>query len=174
MIKNSFKFIVLIILVIIANACSSNSNSFWGFKPHFSTGTYIHSYAIIEDGKVNRMGIPKKDIYKMDSIINDKYGIQFIDDERIAPKDHNENYRIKFYNDFKMTVNGKEYNFNIKSIEKKDDVIYYKIEKDGELFTVLFLFKEDRNIAYMLKPYTSDNLKEGKVIYSMHKVSNKN
>ena len=73
-----------------------------------------------------------------------------------------------------MTVNGKEYNFNIKSIEKKDAVIYYKIEKDGELFTVLFLFKEDRNIAYMLKPYTSDNLKEGKVIYSMHKVSNKN
>ena len=57
---------------------------------------------------------------------------------------------------------------------EKDDVIYYKIEKDGELFTVLFLFKEDRNIAYMLKPYTSDNLKEGKVIYSMHKVSNKN
>ena len=80
---------------------------------------------------------------------------------------------VKFDND-KMTVNGKEYNFNIKSIEKKDDVIYYKIEKDGELFTVLFLFKEDRNIAYMLKPYTSDNLKEGKVIYSMHKVSNKN
>lgn len=80
---------------------------------------------------------------------------------------------VKFDND-KMTVNGKEYNFNIKSIEKKDDVIYYKIEKDGVLFTVLFLFKEDRNIAYMLKPYTSDNLKEGKVIYSMHKVSNKN
>ena len=109
MIKNSFKFIILIILVIITNACSSNSKSFWGFKPHFSTGTYIHSYAIIEDGKVNRMGIPKKDIDKMDSIINDKYGIQFIDDKRIAPKDHNENYRIKFYNDFKMTVNGKEY-----------------------------------------------------------------
>ena len=52
MIKNSFKFIVLIILVIIANACSSNSNSFWGFKPHFSTGTYIDAYAIIENGKI--------------------------------------------------------------------------------------------------------------------------
>lgn len=88
-------------------------------------------------------------------------------------KDIDVNDIVKFDND-KMTVNGKEYNFNIKSIEKKDDVIYYKIEKDGELFTVLFLFKEDRNIAYMLKPYTSDNLKEGKVIYSMHKVSNKN
>ena len=121
MIKNSFKFIILTILVIIANACSSNSNSFWGFKPHFSTGTYIHSYAIIEDGKVNRMGIPKKDIYKMDSIINDKYGIQFIDDERIVPKDHNENYRIKFYNDFKMTVNGKEY---IMSKEKIRQSVY--------------------------------------------------
>ena len=127
MIKNSFKFIVLIILVIIANACSSNSNSFWGFKPHFSTGTYIHSYAIIEDGKVNRMGIPKKDIYKMDSIINDKYGIQFIDDERIAPKDHNENYRIKFYNDFKMTVNGKEY------IIPKEKIRYSAYDYDLEL-----------------------------------------
>ena len=90
-----------------------------------------------------------------------------------AEKDIDVNDIVKFDND-KMTVNGKEYNFKIKSIEKKDDVIYYKIEKDGELFTVLFLFKEDRNIAYMHKPYTSDNLKEGKVIYSMHKVSNKN
>ena len=103
MLKNSFKFIVLIILVFIINACSSNSNSFWGFKPHFSTGTYIHSYAIIENGKINRMGIPKKDIYKMGEIINDKYAIRFIDDDRIAPKDYNENYRIKFYNDFKSS-----------------------------------------------------------------------
>ena len=53
-------------------------------------------------------------------------------------------------------------------------MMLYTIEKDGELFTVLFLFKEDRNIAYMLQPYTSDNLTEGKVIYNMRKVSNKN
>ena len=124
MIKNSFKFIILTILVIIANACSSNSNSFWGFKPHFSTGTYIHSYAIIEDGKVNRMGIPKKDIDKMDSIINDKYGIQFIDNRIYDLKGGGENYKIKFYNDFKMTVNGKEYNFKIKSIEKIRQSVY--------------------------------------------------
>ena len=127
MIKNSFKFTVLIILVFIINACSSNSNSFWGFKPHFSTGTYIHSYAIIENGKINRMGIPKKDIYKMDSIINDKYAIRFIDDERIAPKDYNENYRIKFYNDFKMTVNGKEY------IMSKEKIRYSAYDYDLEL-----------------------------------------
>ena len=128
MIKNSFKFIVLIILVIIANACSSNSNSFWGFKPHFSTGTYIHSYAIIEDGKVNRMGIPKKDIDKMDSIINDKYGIQFIDDDRIyALKGGGENYRIKFYNDFKMIVNGKEY------IMSKEKIRYSAYDYNLEL-----------------------------------------
>ena len=121
MIKNSFKFIILTILVIIANACSSNSKSFWGFKPHFSTGTYIDAYAIIENEKINRMGIPKKDIDKMNDIINDKYGIRFIDDERIAPKDYNENYRIKFYNDFKMTVNGKEY---IMSKEKIRQSVY--------------------------------------------------
>ena len=128
MIKNSFKFIVLIILIFIVNACSSNSNSFWGFKPHFSTGTYIHSYAIIEDGKVNRMGIPKKDIDKMDSIINDKYGIQFIDDDRIyALKGGGENYRIKFYSDFKMIVNGKEY------IMSKEKIRYSAYDYDLEL-----------------------------------------
>ena len=127
MIKNNFKFIVLIILVFIVNACSSNSNSFWGFKPHFSTGTYIHSYAIIEDGKVNRMGIPKKDIDKMDDIINDKYGIQFIDNRIYALKGDGENYKIKFYNDFKMTVNGKEY------IMPKEKIRYSAYDYDLEL-----------------------------------------
>ena len=128
MIKNSFKFIVLIILVFIINACSSNSNSFWGFKPHFSTGTYIDAYAIIENGKINRMGIPKKDIDKMNDIINDKYGIRFIDDDRIyALKGGGENYRIKFYNDFKMTVNGKEY------IIPKEKIKYSAYDYDLEL-----------------------------------------
>ena len=128
MIKNSFKFIVLIILVFIINACSSNSNSFWGFKPHFSTGTYIDAYAIIENGKINRMGIPKKDIDKMNDIINDKYGIRFIDDDRIyALKGGGENYRIKFYNDFKMTVNGKEY------IIPKEKIRYSAYDYDLEL-----------------------------------------
>ena len=128
MIKNSFKFIISTILVIIANACSSNSKSFWGFKPHFSTGTYIDAYAIIENGKINRMGIPKKDIDKMNDIINDKYGIRFIDDDRIyALKGGGENYRIKFYNDFKMTVNGKEY------IIPKEKISYSVDDYDLEL-----------------------------------------
>ena len=128
MIKNSFKLIILTILVIIANACSSNNNSFWGFKPHFLTGTYINSYAIIEDGKINRMGIPKEDIDKMDNIIDDKYGIGFIDDERIyALKGGGEKYKIKFYNDFKMTVNGKEY------IMSKEKIGYSVDDYDLEL-----------------------------------------
>ena len=128
MIKNSFKLIILIILVIIANACSSNSNSFWGFKPHFLTGIYIDAYAIIEDGKINRMGIPKEDIDKMDNIIDDKYGIGFIDDERIyALKGGGKNYEIKFYNDFKMTVNGKEY------IMSKEKIGYSVDDYDLEL-----------------------------------------
>ena len=128
MIKNSFKFIISTILVIIVNACSSNSNSFWGFKPHFLTGTYINSYAIIEDGKINRMGIPKEDIDKMDNIIDDKYGIGFIDDERIyALKGGGKNYEIKFYNDFKMTVNGKEY------IMPKEKIGYSVDDYDLEL-----------------------------------------
>ena len=139
MIKNNFKFIVLIILVFIVNACSSNSKSFWGFKPHFSTGTYIHSYAIIEDGKVNRMGIPKKDIDKMDSIINDKYGIQFIDNRIYALKGDGENYKIKFYNDFKMTVNGKEY---IMSKEKIRQSVYntYHYDLPIQIQTIMKIY----------------------------------
>ena len=128
MIKNSFKFIILIILVITTSSCSSNSKSFWGFKPHFSTGTYIDAYAIIENGKINRMGISKKDIDKMNDIINDKYGIRFIDDDRIyALKGSGKNYRIKFYNDFKMTVNGKEY------IMSKEKIRYSAYDYDLEL-----------------------------------------
>ena len=128
MIKNSFKLIISIILIMTTSACSSNSNSFWGFKPHFLTGTYIDAYAIIEDGKINRMGIPKEDIDKMDNIINNKYGIRFINDERIyALKGGDENYEIKFYNDFKMTVNGKEY------IMPKEKISYSVDDYDLEL-----------------------------------------
>ena len=124
MIKNSFKLIISIILIMTTSACSSNS--FWVFKPHFSTTPYIHSYAIIEDGKINRMGIPKEDIYKMDNIINNKYGIRFINDERIyALKGGDENYEIKFYNDFKMTVNGKEYIMPKEKIREYSDNNYF-------------------------------------------------
>ena len=124
MIKNSFKLIISIILIMTTSACSSNS--FWVFKPHFSTTPYIHSYAIIEDGKINRMGIPKEDIYKMDNRINNKYGIRFINDERIyALKGGDENYEIKFYNDFKMTVNGKEYIMPKEKIREYSDNNYF-------------------------------------------------
>ena len=125
MIKNSFKLIILIILIMTTSACSSNS--FWVFKPHFSTTTYIHSYAIIEDGKINRMGIPKEDIDKMDDIINDKYGIRFINDNRIYALKGGKNHEIKFYNDFKMTVNGKEY------IMPKEKIGYSVDDYDLEL-----------------------------------------
>ena len=125
MIKNSFKFIISIILIMTTSACSSNS--FWVFKPHFSTTPYIHSYAIIEDGKINRMGIPKEDIYKMDNIINNKYGIRFINDEQIYALKGGKNHEIKFYNDFKMTVNGKEY------IMPKEKIGYSVDDYDLEL-----------------------------------------
>ena len=125
MIKNSFKFIISIILIMTTSACSSNS--FWVFKPHFSTTTYIHSYAIIEDGKINRMGIPKEDIDKMDDIIKDKYGIRFINDNRIYALKGGKNHEIKFYNDFKMTVNGKEY------IMPKEKISYSVDDYDLEL-----------------------------------------
>ena len=47
------------------------------------------------------------------------FDLQMINE--LLPKDLNENYRIKFYNDFKMTVNGKEY---IMSKEKIRQSVY--------------------------------------------------
>lgn len=56
------------------------------------------------------MGISRDNVNKMNHIISNKYGIKFNTENRIyANEDSQTYYNIKFYNDLKFIVNGKEY-----------------------------------------------------------------
>ena len=74
---------------------------------------------------------------------------------------------VKFDND-KVTVNGKEYDYKLKSKENKGDLIYYKIEQNGESYTIIFPDK-DKNIAIIIQPYSQNDDLYGKVLYAMNK-----
>ena len=84
-----------------------------------------------------------------------------------AEKDIDVNDIVKFDND-KVTVNGKEYDYKLKSKENKGDLIYYKIEQNGESYTIIFPDK-DKNIAIMIQPYSQNDDLYGKVLYAMNK-----
>ena len=78
-----------------------------------------------------------------------------------------ENVVLKFDKD-KVTVDGKEYDYKQKSVEKKGDITYYKIEQNGENYTVIFPDK-DKNIAVMIRPYSSKDDLNGTMLYAMNK-----
>ena len=77
------------------------------------------------------------------------------------------NVVLKF-DKYKVTVDGKEYDYKQKSVEKKGDITYYKIEQNGENYTVIFPDK-DKNIAVMIQPYSSKDDLNGTMLYAMNK-----
>ena len=78
-------------------------------------------YGPIENGKVNRMGVSKDNIDKVNNIISNKYGIKFNTGNRIyANEDSRTFYNIKFYNDLKFILNGKEYIIPKEKIVRKE------------------------------------------------------
>ena len=105
--KNRIKYLALFTIMFIFSACSG----LFEFKPYFTTFVYDHRiYGIIENGKINRMGISREKVNKMNHIISNKYGIKFSSKNRIyANEDSQTYYNIKFYNDLKFILNGKEY-----------------------------------------------------------------
>ena len=105
--KNRIKYLTLFLIIFISTACSG----LFEFKPYFTTFVYNHRiYGIIKNGKINRMGISRDNVNKMNHIISNKYGIKFNTENRIyANEDSQTYYNIKFYNDLKFIVNGKEY-----------------------------------------------------------------
>ena len=116
--KNRIKYLVLFTIMFIFSACSG----LFEFKPYFVTGTYNDDiYGIIENGKVNRMGVSRDNIDKVNSIISNKYGIKFNTGNRIyANEDSRTFYNIKFYNDLKFILNGKEYIIPKEKIVRKE------------------------------------------------------
>ena len=105
--KNRIKYLTLFLIIFISTSCSG----LFEFKPYFTTFVYNHRiYGIIKNGKINRMGISRDNVNKMNHIISNKYGIKFNTENRIyANEDSQTYYNIKFYNDLKFIVNRKEY-----------------------------------------------------------------
>ena len=59
--KNRIKYLTLFTIMFIFSACSG----LFKFKPYFITFVYSHGvYGILENEKVNRMGVPKNNIDK--------------------------------------------------------------------------------------------------------------
>lgn len=79
----------------------------------------------------------------------------------------NENVVLSFTKDT-VTVNGEQYDYKQKSVEKKGNITYYKIEQNDENFTVIFPDK-DKNIAVMIQPTSEDDDLSGKLLYAMNK-----
>lgn len=123
-------------------------------KPKMTTYVYINGiYGIIENGKVNRMGILRKDIYRMNEEVFKKYGIRFNQYYGLeAPTEENrfKKHHIKFYSDMKLIINDKEYiipkeqikenMLNSKTVDSKNGPKYYfeppvdiRHTKDNEL-----------------------------------------
>ncbi|MEH1738619.1 hypothetical protein [Fusobacterium varium] len=139
------KNLILILLLLMFCSCIKLEA-----KPKMRTYVYINgAYGIIENGKVNRMGIPREDTYKMNEEVFKKYGIRFTHYYALrAPMDANwsKNNYIKFYNDMKLIINDKEYiipkeQIKIDSLNSKNGPVYsfkpvpidIKHTKDNEL-----------------------------------------
>lgn len=102
-------------------------------KPKITTYVYANrAYGIIEDGKVNRMGLSKEDIDEADEKIYELFGLRLNHYYGLkSPIKGNrfKNYYIKFYNDIKFIINGKEYiipkeQIKIDPLNSKDGPVY--------------------------------------------------
>jgi len=123
--KNRIKYLALFSIMFIFSACSG----LFEFKPYFTTFVYDHRiYGIIENGKINRMGISREKVNKMNHIISNKYGIKFSSKNRIyANEDSRTYYNIKFYNDLKFIL----INEDRPSFPTEEEVKLYVIGRYG-------------------------------------------
>lgn len=111
---------IVIILIFLFSGC------FYPFVPYKPSIAFLvfthHSYAIIENGKVNRMGIAKNDINKMNRIITNNYGIKF-SSNAVSANEREKDVQIIFHNNLKITIGEKKYILkkeNIKMRETQD------------------------------------------------------
>ena len=130
-----FNLLFLLIIIFSFTGCFNLK-----YKPKISkSGGYSRIYGILENGKINRMGIPENDIYKMNEIFGREYGISFYSkyDTITAMKVYNKNYDnkkdfsknqyIKFYDDIKVTIGEKIF------IVPKEKIVLNEVKK-GAIF----------------------------------------
>ncbi len=120
--KNRIKYLVLFTVLFTIVFTLTSCSGLFEFKPYFTTYVYNDDiYGIIENGKVNRMGVSRDNIDRVNNIISNKYRIKFNSGNRIyANEDSRTFYNIKFYNDLKFILNGKEYIIPKEKIVRKE------------------------------------------------------
>ena len=78
-----------------------------------------------------------------------------------------QNSTITFDKD-SVTVGEKKFAYKQKSVKTKKGLTYYKIEQNGEDYSVIFPEK-DKNIAIMIQPTSSKDDLYGTMLYAMNK-----
>ena len=113
------------------------------------------------------MGVSKNNIEKMNNNILNKYGITFQSSNRIyAMGNSTKYYYIKFYNDFKFTLKGKEYIIQKEKIKIREDKSVIKYEYS----IPVDITKNDEN-EYILDIGEIEILdRDGKIIKNKEKI----
>lgn len=78
-----------------------------------------------------------------------------------------QNSTITFDKD-SVTVGEKKFAYKQKSVKTKKGLTYYKIEQNGEDYSVIFPEK-DKNIAIMIQPTSTKDDLYGTMLYAMNK-----
>jgi len=123
--KNRVKVFLLFLFMVIVTNCST--------VPRISNYFLYKLYGVMENGKINRMGLSKENYYTMIENIRRKYHIVIsnkADYIEIFSNEDLENYNyIKFYNNPKIIVNGKEYTLDKEQIRinRIDSSINYEL-----------------------------------------------
>ena len=129
--KTTIKYLIFFLISrLLLNSCSPLRKIYIGLGgTTFVPPRYeVLVYGIVENDKVNRMGLSKIyvdkmyeiNMHKMEHIIGEKYKMRF--DSPTEIKTYTEQiYYIKFYDNFKMTINGKEYTIPREKIEEKEN-----------------------------------------------------
>ena len=172
--KNKIRFLILIGYIILFTSCSTLKTMEIELSGRTNDPPRYEAlaYGIMENGKVNRMGISKNDIDKMRDIISNKYGIKFSSINRICATDITiKYYYIKFYDDLKIIVKGKEHIISKKYIKMEINKInrdYFIIEYNYHL--PIDIAKIDNN-EYILDIGEIEILdKNGKIIRAKEKI----
>lgn len=137
--KNRIRVLVFITYVFLFTSCSTLRTMSIQLSGRTNDSPRYEAlvYGIIENSKINRMGVSKDDIEKMEDIVLSKYGIKFRALNRIWAIDASiKYYYIKFYNDLKIIIKGKEYIVSKKNIKidiNKINENYYTIEYNYSL-----------------------------------------
>lgn len=173
-------YLIIVFSIFLLSGCAlielyQGLDEMGNFKPHIAT--YAHSmeiYGILENGKVNKMGVAKNDVYSVGNKIDDLYGIIFISPSKIYARENSKvKYFIKFYDNFKIQINGKIYIIpkeKIKLIENNPNQgdIFYDFDFPVDLYSSESKEKIKSFIFEVGKIEVIS--KEGKIIKSRRKI----